>query len=115
MKLKNLSIDNGVEFARYNDMKKKPGCKLPRTKIYFAHPYASYERGSNEVCNQLVRYYIPKGTDINTLDKSIIKMVQLGINNKKRKILGYKSAEYFYKTELKNLLNIEINNLYFYF
>lgn len=112
---KSITFDNGAEFARYNDMEKKPGCKLPRTKIYFAHPYASYERGSNEVCNQLVRYYIPKGTDINTLDKSIIKMVQLGINNKKRKILGYKSAESFYKTELKNLLNIEINNLYFYF
>ncbi len=110
---KTITFDNGNEFARYKDMEFKPGSNEQRTKIYFAHPYASYERGSIEVCNQHIRYYIPKGTDINTLDKSFIRFIQLGINDKKRKILGYKSSESIFKKEIKNTLNIEFNNLYF--
>ena len=53
------------------------------------------ERGSNEKCNQLIRYCIPKGTDINFLDIELIKFVQLVINNKKRKILGLFFKIYF--------------------
>lgn len=96
-------------------LKKKPGTKVYRTKVYFAHPYASSERVSNEKCNQLIRYYIPKGTDINSLDISLIKYIKLGINNKKRKILGYQSAEFLFKSELKKLYNLEFNNLYLHF
>ena len=109
---KTITFDNGAEFARYKDMEKKPGTNVQRTKVYFAHPYASYERGSNEISNQLIRYYINKGTDINTPDKSFIKMIQLGINNKKRKILGYKSAESLFKNELLNLNIFGFNKLY---
>ena len=112
---KSITFDNGSEFARFKDMEIKPGTNVERTKVYFVHPYASFERGSNERCNQLIRYYIPKGTDINKVDASLIEQVQLGINNKKRKILGYKSAELLFKKELKNNLNLEIDNLYYYF
>jgi len=112
---KSITFDNGAEFARFKDIEIKPGTNVQRTKVYFAHPYASSERGSNERCNQLIRYYIPKGTDINKVDASLIEQVQLGINNKKRKILGYKSAELLLKNELKNNLNLEIDNLYYYF
>lgn len=112
---KSITFDNGSEFARFKDMEIKPGTNEQRTKVYFAHPYASSERGSNEKCNQLIRYYIPKGTDINKVDASLIEEVRLGINNKKRKILGYKSAELLFKNELKNNLNLEIDNLYYYF
>lgn len=82
---KSITFDNGSEFARFKDIEKKPGTKVYRTKVYFAHPYASSERVSNEKCNQLIRYYIPKGTDINFLDISLIKYIKLGINNKKKK------------------------------
>ena len=112
---KSITFDNGAEFSRFKDMEIKPGTKEYKTKVYFAHPYASSERGSNEKCNQLIRYYIPKGTDINSLDIELIKFVQLGINNKKRKILGYKSAEFLFKSELKNLYNLEFNKLYLNF
>ena len=80
---KSITFDNGSEFARFKDMEIKPGTNVERTKVYLAHPYASSERGSNERCNQLIRYYIPKGTDINNVDVSLIEQVQLGINNKK--------------------------------
>ncbi len=85
---KTITFDNGAEFSRYKDIEKKH-----KIQIYFAHPYASYERGTNEITNQLIRYYISKGTDINTIDKSLIREIQLGINHKKRKILGYQSFE----------------------
>ena len=104
---KSITFDNGSEFARYNDLEKKH-----KIKIYFAHPYASYERGSNENSNQLIRYFIPKGTNINTLKKDFIRDVQSKINNKKRKILGYKSAESIFLNEVKNLTNGEIDTIY---
>lgn len=112
---KSITFDNGAEFARYKDIEHKPNCKKPRTKVYFAHPYASSERGSNEIANQLIRYYIPKGTDINTLTIDFIKMIQTGINNKKRKILGYQSSESFFKNILSNELNVNLDKLYLHF
>lgn len=78
-----LTLDQNLQDLKI--LKKKPGTKVYRTKVYFAHPYASSERVSNEKCNQLIRYYIPKGTDINSLDISLIKYIKLGINNKKKK------------------------------
>lgn len=77
---KSITFDNGAEFSRYKAIEKRY-----KIKIYFAHPYASYERGTNEITNQLIRYYIPKGTDINTVDKNLINEIQLGINNKKER------------------------------
>lgn len=112
---KSITFDNGSEFSRFKDMEKKPGTKEHRTKVYFAHPYASSERGSNEICNQLIRYFIPKGTDVNTLEMEYIKKIQLGINNKKRKINGYKSANSLFLNTLKNELNLNINKLYINF
>lgn len=111
---KTITFDNGSEFARYKDIEFKPNTKEQRTKVYFAHPYVSFERGSNERCNQLIRYYVPKGTDINTLDMKFIEMIQYGINNKKRKILGYKSAESLFINELSKL-NLKFNKLYINF
>lgn len=107
---KSITFDNGSEFSRYKDLEKRH-----KIKIYFAHPYCSFERGTNEISNQLIRYSIPKGTDINTLDKSFIFDVQLKINNKKRKILGYVSSESIFKKNVIQLTNGEINNIYMNF
>lgn len=112
---KAITFDNGVEFSRFKDIEQKPGNKELKTKVYFAHPYASSECGSNERCNQLIRYFVSKGTNINTLSKEYIKMIQLGINDKKRKILDYKSAESLFKNELKAFNNLELTNLYINF
>lgn len=104
---KSLTFDNGSEFSRYPDLEKRH-----KIKIYFAHPYSSYERGTNEVTNQLIRYFIPKGTDINKLNKDFITDIQFQINNKKRKILGYVSAESIFKNKVLELTNNEIKDIY---
>lgn len=81
---KSITFDNGSEFSRYKDIESKPGTKVKRTTVYFARLYRSYDRGSNEIANQLVRYFIKKGTNINTISyEYILNMSQL-INNKKR-------------------------------
>lgn len=100
---KSITFDNGSEFARYKDIEKKPGQSSPRTKVFFAHPYCSSERGSNENCNGLVRYMIPKATDINTITKQDIRKMNETINNKPRRIHNYVSSTELF---LNNLLNI---------
>lgn len=100
---KSITFDNGNEFARWKDMEKKPGTKENRTKIYFGRPYHSCDRASNENCNGLIRYYIKKGTDINTISKEKTIDINNKINQKKRKILGYLPAEQLFLEELAQI------------
>lgn len=93
-------------------MEKKPGTKNKRTSIYFAHPYCSCERGSNENCNGLLRYFIKKGTDINSIPKEITVDINNKINLKKRKILGYLPAESLFLNELAQL-NVTNNTIFY--
>lgn len=109
---KSITFDNGNEFARFKDMEKKPGTKNKRTSIYFAHPYCSCERGSNENCNGLLRYFIKKGTDINSIPKEITVDINNKINLKKRKILGYLPAESLFLNELAQL-NVTNNTIFY--
>lgn len=100
---KSITFDNGSEFARYKDIEKKPGEKQSRTTVYFGRPYRSSDRGSNENCNGLVRYFVKKGTVINKLSKEYIVDINKKINDKKRKILGYLPATDVFIEELKKL------------
>ncbi len=75
---KTITADNGSEFIR-ND-------------FYYCHPYCSGERGSNENNNKLIRYFIPKGTNINAFTRDDIKDIENYINNLPRKIFNGKSA-----------------------
>lgn len=109
---KSITFDNGNEFARWQDIEKKPGTKEKRTSVYFATPYRSCERGSNENCNGLVRYFVRKGTDINTISKEKTIDINASINQKKRKILGYLPAETLFIEELKKLNVTENTILY---
>ncbi len=105
---KSITFDNGGEFARYNDIEKKPGSKVQRTTVYFGRPYRSSDRGCNENCNQLIRYYVKKGTNFNTLSSTFLNNINKAINNKKRKINGYLPSKILFQKELQNL-NSEIN------
>ena len=62
--------------------------KGQRTKVYYAHPYSSWERGSNECANKLIRRFIPKGADIAKYSKKFIRYIEHWINNYPRKMFG---------------------------
>jgi transposase, IS30 family len=90
---KTITVDNGSEFLNSADLEgsiRRPGKQ--RTRIYYAHPYSAWERGSNENANKLIRRFIPKGTDIGKLKQKDIQRIENWMNNYPRKIHGYKSA-----------------------
>jgi len=60
-------------------------------KIYFAHPYASWERGTNENTNGLIRQYFPKSMDLSTVTKRQLNAVAKRLNNRPRKRLGFRT------------------------
>ena len=83
---KTITADNGLQFARHETVTEALGIKF-----YFAKPYHSWERGSNENLNGLIRQYIPKGTDFDTLTREDILAIQEKINNRPRKRLAFSS------------------------
>jgi IS30 family transposase len=89
---KTITVDNGKEFAEFKTMEKEL-----QAKVYFAHPYSSWERGTNENTNGLIRQYFPKGTDFNLISQKEIDKVVDKLNNRPRKCLGYRTpAEVFH-------------------
>lgn len=81
-----LTLDNGTENAGHEKITKKIN-----TQCYFAHPYHSWERGTNENTNGLIRYYFPKGTDFAIVSEEEIKRVENLLNNRPRKCLRYRT------------------------
>jgi len=69
--------------------------------IYFARPYHSNDRATNENTNGLVRQYFPKGTDFSTLTQRDVKAVQDKLNNRPRKCLGYKTPLEVFRVALQ--------------
>lgn len=92
-KFKTITVDNGSEFLDFKSLERSiRNQKNQRTKMYYAHPYSSWERGTNENQNKLIRRFIPKGTDIGKISKAKIKYIQDWMNNYPRRIFGYKTA-----------------------
>lgn len=90
---KTITVDNGAEFLKQEEIEKSCINKtLPRTKVYYCHPYNASERGSNENANRLIRRWIPKGTYISQYSDSYIKNIEMWMNNYPRKIFGFRSA-----------------------
>jgi IS30 family transposase len=81
---KTLTHDNGLEMASH-----KLFTADTQMKVYFAHPYSPWERGTNENTNMLIRDFFPKGTDFNTIPSGKIKNVQELLNNRPRKTLDW--------------------------
>lgn len=84
--VKTLTSDNGKEFAEHKTI-----ANALNTKFYFAHPYASWERGLNENTNGLIRQYFPKNRDFTTITQKEINHVMDRLNNRPRKCLGIKT------------------------
>jgi transposase, IS30 family len=88
-----ITVDNGKEFCEHESI-----ATALQARIYFAHPYASWERGLNENSNGLVRQYFPKGRDLATLTDAEVQWVVELLNNRPRKTLGYRTPnEIFFK------------------
>lgn len=85
---KTITADNGSEFLGSEAIKKAAKCD----EVYYAHPYSSWERGSNENGNRILRRFIPKGTDISKLTEKELQRIEDWVNNYPRKIHGYKTA-----------------------
>jgi len=85
---KSITADNGSEFLDSEAIKKAAKCG----EVYYAHPYSSWERGSNENGNRILRRFIPKGTDIGKITADELQMIEDWVNNYPRKIFGYKTA-----------------------
>jgi IS30 family transposase len=92
-KFKSFTLDNGVEFLDIEGIENSKVGKGKRVKTYFCHPYSSWERGSNENANRLVRRFFPKGTDFGKVTNSQVKMVEVWINNYPRKQFGGLSSK----------------------
>jgi IS30 family transposase len=94
---KTITTDNGSEFLDSERLEAsclKAGER--RTACYYAHPYSSWERGSNENANRLIRRFVPKGTDIGKLKRRDIERIEQWINNYPRRMFCYKTAEDVY-------------------
>ena len=89
---KSITFDNGVEFMGYKGLEKSCLRNKKRTSIYYAHPYCSGERGTNENNNRLIRRWIPKGVDMKNIKKSEIQKIEDWINNYPRAMFDYKSS-----------------------
>ncbi len=86
---KTITADNGSEFMRYDLLEKS--CinkRTKRTTLYYAHPYSSWERGSNERMNGMIRRFIPKGSAIKHYSKQFVMQIQEWLNSYPRRILG---------------------------
>lgn len=81
-----LTSDNGKEFAQHEAI-----AEALDADFYFAHPYASWERGVNENTNGLIRQYFPKGHDFTTITQRDIQKAMDKLNNRPRKCLGMKT------------------------
>lgn len=98
---KTITMDNGTEFLNHKGIEKS--CinkKLPRTTTYYCHPYSSWERGSNENANKLIRRFIPKGELIENYPDKFIAYIEHWINNYPRKIFSGKTSNQI-REELK--------------
>lgn len=98
-KVKTITLDNGLEFSEHEMIANKLNAD-----IYFAHPYASWERGTNENTNGLIRQYFPKGTDFNKVTDEDIKFVMDRLNNRPRATRGGRSPNELFMAQRVDLL-----------
>lgn len=85
-RVKTLTVDNGKEFAYHQKVDQALGIQT-----YFADPYCSWQRGSNENYNGLLRQYIPKKRRLETVTDEELAMIENRLNHRPRKRLGFKT------------------------
>lgn len=96
-KFQTITCDNGVEFLDAAGIEKSISTKQPRTTLYYCHPYSSYERGTNENINRMIRRFFPKGTNFDDVTPKQVAAVETWINNYPRKIFCGLSSNLYRK------------------
>lgn len=94
-----ITFDNGREFAGHEEMARKLNAD-----IYFAHPYASWERGINENTNGLIRQYLPKKMDLSEVTEETAQWIMDRLNNRPRQTRGGKTPNELFKGQRADLL-----------
>jgi IS30 family transposase len=106
-----MTYDNGLEAAAHETVTAAIGMKF-----YFAKTYASWQRGTNENRNGLVRFYLPRTIDLDTISNAEIRRIEELINNRPMKCLGYQTPNEAYEHEMNTLrqrsLRSNIKNFY---
>lgn len=92
-----LTYDRGSEMAEH-----KLFTKQTRVQVYFADPHSPWQRGTNENTNGLLRQYFPKRIDFNTVSRPMIEQVQERLNDRPRKVLGFRTPNEVYSEILFN-------------
>ena len=87
-----VTFDNGTEFYHHQRITNELGMA-----VYFADPYAAYQRGTNENTNGLLRQYLPKGMSFEQISQSQLDAIVHEINNRPRKTLGYRTPYEIYQ------------------
>jgi len=95
-----LTTDNGKEFAQHERIAKQLGADF-----FFAHPYASWERGANENMNGLIRQFFPKKMAFESITLNDIKLAMHHLNHRPRKCLGFKTPHEVFMKQLHSRHN----------
>lgn len=98
---KTLTVDNGKEFSQFKELEQKT-----RLKVYFADPYAAWQRGTNENTNGLLRFYFPKGTDFHAVPEEELEQIIGKVNHRPRKCLNYQTPHDVFFRNLRGALAI---------
>lgn len=98
---KSLTYDNGTEMAEHELFTQNTGIQ-----VYFAHPYSSWERGTNENTNGLVRRHLPKKTDFSKVSLEEVKAIEKWLNDRPRKVLGFLTPREAYNNELAKATDV---------
>jgi IS30 family transposase len=87
LKIKSITVDNDIAFSKWKQME-----GILHTKIYFTHPYCSWEKGLVENTNRWIRVYVPKRSDIRRVTQKDLHQIQTFLNTVPRKVIGFRSA-----------------------
>lgn len=101
---KSITVDNGVEFSYFEEMERSAlDPEKKRTYLFYCHPYSSWERGSNENQNRLIRRHVPKGEDFDDKQDEEIAYIEKWINTYPRRMFGFQCSDELFEEEMKKV------------
>ena len=98
---RSITVDNGCEFQDCDALEQSCLCKAQRTKVFYCHPYSSWERGSNENQNRMLRRFYPKGFDFERTTQAEVDRVVQWINEYPRELLGWRTSGQLFAEQFK--------------